>query len=349
MLRRFSLYRRGRIYYCQLYNPKTRKYLSGRSTGETNRNAATLVVYDWLQNGVSDQGGAGRRSVDETIDMDTIIETLRKVGLTTKDAERIVEVLKSRELIETVAVKDRPSSEGFVLFLQRFWDFEKSPYVAEKLAHGHRIGRRHCYDYTLWVNLHWKPFFAEKPLGEIRRTDLKAFSLHMASKGLAPKTINNILSVGTVALRWAKDNEIIVANPAKGLAKFSGEAAKRGVLTETEALRLFALDWADERARLGNLVAMTAGLRAGEVLGLQTRDIGEDRLYVRHSWSDKDGLKCTKTGIERTVPLLASIRDALLILARRNPHGIGPSTFIFWSTRVFSFPSIPAFFLLISE
>jgi len=76
---------------------------------------------------------------------------------------------------------------------------------------------------------------------------------------------------------------------------------------------------------------MTTGLRAGEVLGLQIRDIGTDRLYVRHSWGNKDGLKSTKTGVERTVPLLASVRDVLLKLARKSPHEIGPSSFIFWS------------------
>ena len=45
-----------------------------------------------------------------------------------------------------------------------------------------------------------------------------------------------------------------------------------------------------------------------------------------------DGLKSPKTGKERSVPLLASLRGPLLELARRNPAGIGPATFVFWST-----------------
>lgn len=151
------------------------------------------------------------------------------------------------------------------------------------------------------------------------------------SKNLKPKTINNILSVGTVALRWAKANEFITANPAEELPKFSDSTAKRGVLTKEEASSLFAVKWSDERAHLGNLLSMTTGLRAGEVLGLQVRDIGKDRVYVRHSWSNKDGLKSTKTAVERTVPLLGSVRDELLNLARKNPHGIRPSAYVFWS------------------
>jgi integrase len=122
-------------------------------------------------------------------------------------------------------------------------------------------------------------------------------------------------------------------NPAEGLMKFSGISAGRGVLTIEEARRLFLLEWADERARVGSLLSMTTGLRAGEVIGVQVRDIGTDRLHVRHSWSNQDGLKSPKTGVERTIPLLATVREALLSLARKNPHGIGPTSFVFWSVR----------------
>jgi len=134
-------------------------------------------------------------------------------------------------------------------------------------------------------------------------------------------------------LRWAKANELLAVNPAEGLMKFSGGTAERGVLTESEARRLFAFEWADERARIGNLLSMTTGLRAGEVLGLQVCDIGEDRLYVRHSWSNKEDLKNTNTGEKRTVPLLETVRDELPTLAKKNPHGIGPTSFVFWSVK----------------
>jgi integrase len=83
---------------------------------------------------------------------------------------------------------------------------------------------------------------------------------------------------------------------------------------------------------VGDLLVMSTGLRAGEVLAVQVRDIEEDRLRMRHSWSDQDRLKGTKTGEERAVPLLREVRTAMLDLAHRNPHGIGPTAFVFWST-----------------
>jgi len=58
----------------------------------------------------------------------------------------------------------------------------------------------------------------------------------------------------------------------------------------------------------------------------------QDRVRVRHSWSYHDKLKGTKTGEERAVPLLPEVRTAMLELARKNPHGIGPTAFVFWST-----------------
>jgi integrase len=331
-MRRFSLYRRGKIWYVQLYNPQTRRYLSGRSTGETTRNAAVMVVSEWLRDGLPDLEHNGPRAIADVLEVNSILNALRSTPLTPGDAERIVSVLKARELIETAVVKAGPGSEGFVAFLGRFWSHDQSPYVKEKLAHGHRIGRRHCYDMALAVGNYWAPFFADKRLSEIRRGDLKTFSLWLSEeKNLKGKTINNVLSAGTVPLRWARVNELIPTNPAEGLVKFSGSPAKRGVFTEQEAARLFSVPWPDERSRLGNILAMTCGLRAGEVLAVQVRDIDTDRLQVRHSWSDQDRLKSPKTGSERTIPLLQPVREALLTIARQNPHGVGPTSFVFWS------------------
>jgi hypothetical protein len=267
-MRRFSFYRRGKIWYVQIFNEKTKKYLPGRSTGETNRNAAAVVVAGWLRDGLPEPGRAPR-PVAEVLDVSTVLEAIHRASLTPPDAEKIVSALKARELIETAVVKAGPGSEGFIAYLSRFWDFEKSPYVRDKHAHGQRIGRRHCYDMNTWIRTYWKKYFGERRLSEIHKIDLKKFSLWLAETGtLRAKTINNILSAGTVALRWAAENELIARNPAEGLMKFSGKAARRGVLTEGEAGILFTVPWADERARIGNVLAMSTGLRAGEVLAL---------------------------------------------------------------------------------
>jgi integrase len=81
---------------------------------------------------------------------------------------------------------------------------------------------------------------------------------------------------------------------------------------------------------VANKLAMTTGLRMGEILALRKNDIGEERLFIRHSWSPLDGLKSTKTGIEREVPLLPEIRTLLFTLLLQNPHGAEGEPFVFW-------------------
>jgi integrase len=89
------------------------------------------------------------------------------------------------------------------------------------------------------------------------------------------------------------------------------------------------LDWGDERLYLANLLAATTGLRAGEVAALKDVDIQEASLTVRSSYLEGHGLKKTKTGKSREVPLLPGLRDRLLALAQLNPHA---NSFVFWET-----------------
>ena len=194
--------------------------------------------------------------------------------------------------------------------------------------------RRHCYDARKRLDYYWRPYFGdEKILSQLTKSEIATFSLTLKEdKALKANTINNILAAGTVALRWAARNDLIPRSPAEGLMTFAGKAAKRGVLSDDEVQALFALPWRDEHSKIGNMLAMSTGLRAGEILALQFSDIGDDRLRIRHSWNRWDKMKGTKTDLERTVPVLASMRDALLHLAKRNPNGVGPATYVFWSS-----------------
>jgi integrase len=335
-MRRFSLYPRRKIFYVQFYNPTTRRYTRGRSTGQTNRDAAAAMAAEWLRNGIPEPRTRQRRAIDELLQVDTIVNAITNSQLTAGDARRIVDILQARGLVEIVAAKAGPAFEPLISFLESFWDYEKSPYVRERQSHGQRIGRRHCYDMGRLVRTVWKEHFGEeKPLGDVRKGDLAAFSLWLKEgKNWQPKSINTAIAAGAVAFRWAKANELTTTNPAEGLMHFSGRAIKRGVLTEDEVRWLFAEPWLNLRAYVGNMLAMSTGLRLGEVLAVQVRDVAEDRLHVRHSWSEQDGLKGTKTDEERTVPLLPAVRLALLDVARGNPHGIGPAMFVFFSTEL---------------
>ena len=91
-------------------------------------------------------------------------------------------------------VKAGPGSEPFTSFLERFWNFEDSLYVRERLAHDQWLSRRRCHDAHNRLEHYWKPYFRQdKRLSEIRKSDIGAFSLWLKEdKELQAKTINNV-------------------------------------------------------------------------------------------------------------------------------------------------------------
>jgi hypothetical protein len=81
---RFSLHRRGTTWYVQFFNPHTHRYLTARSTGESNRNAALLAVAGWLRDGLPDPE-RGRRNLQELLDLDIALSILRSAPLAPDD------------------------------------------------------------------------------------------------------------------------------------------------------------------------------------------------------------------------------------------------------------------------
>jgi integrase len=192
------------------------------------------------------------------------------------------------------------------------------------------MGKRHCHEMMLRFRRYWLPAFRGRSLNDVTRQDLKEFSMSLAGRGMAPASVNKIMTVGTTCLAWAFREGLIPANPTAGLAGFSGETKKRGVLSPLEAQALFAARWKDKRAYAASLLACTTGLRSGEVLAIKRENIGERVLNIRHSWSVFDGLKAPKNGEVRRVPLLPEVKEKLLELAGENPYG--PEGFIFYGT-----------------
>jgi integrase len=332
-MRRFYLYRRGKYWYAQLGNPETGKRLTGKSTHQTLRDEAVAVVVGWLEHGIPQSSDSTSRNLPDLLSLDSVLSIIKKSNLTSADVSRIGTLLTEKGLVSSVILKDAGGAELFDSFMSRFWDFDVSPYVKEKHAHGLRMGKTHMTQSLGRAEKYWIPYFKGRRLGEITRADVKTFSVHLATENprLNPVTLNRIMTVGTTALKWAFANDLIGVDPTQGLAGYSNKTKKRGVLSPNEAKQLFSLQWKDRRAMLANLTAMTTGLRIGEVLALKAQDIGDVSLSVNQSWSRKDGLKCTKTGEARQVPIMPQVRDALRSLGKENPHGT--DGFVFWCSK----------------
>lgn len=141
-------------------------------------------------------------------------------------------------------------------------------------------------------------------MGSITRADVKNFEIYLGSKNLSTESINQITRIGVTALKWAFFNKFTQNNCFDGIFYCSINHKVREILTFDEAQKLFKSEWKHKSSKLANLIAMCTGLRASEIRALRLCDIGEDRIYVRHSWSDfEHKLKSPKNSCERQVPL----------------------------------------------
>ncbi|MDR1785208.1 MAG: site-specific integrase [Spirochaetaceae bacterium] len=346
--RGFYLYQKRGFWYVRLLTAEGAT-IGARSTGTKDREAAYLKALDWKRNGLPAARAklpcAGVTNTDERVTPETalcvegILRGIKRADLSGADAMRIVAALKQRELIDIAACPAGKGQAELVPALLDFWNYETSPYIEDRLAHGHRIGRAHCEVTLRHVRKHWAASFEGRTVASITRQDLKDFGLSLAKGGLSAGSVNSIMNAGAAAFGYWQREGVIAANPAAKLERFGGAGKGRGILTADEAAALFARQWADTRAKAGNLTAATTGLRLGEVLALQARDIGRDVLHVRHSWSDADGLKAPKNWHERKVPLLPEVREALLAVLATNPHTDIPEAerFVFWGLK----PDVP--------
>ncbi|NBK22328.1 MAG: integrase [Spirochaetia bacterium] len=323
----FYLSRHGDIWYARIVDQKTGKQLSAISTGQSDRDLAVMTVSRWFVEGLPKIKTKPQRPVSEAITVNRLFNILEDIEITNVEAERIMTILKQRGLLKKIKEAEE---KDLITYLLDFYNYETSPYVREKLAHGQSIGRTHCKDSIFRVKGYWKKYFGSRTLSSITREDLRDFSLSLVERKYAASTINKTMIAGKVAFAWAYREGYIHTNPADKLANFVGKAEERGILNDEETNAIFKLEWKDNRSLLGNRVASTCGLRSGEVLGLKSEDIGLDRLFIRHSYSTLDGLKTPKNGEQRQVPLLPEIREQLLELVEKNPWEDG---FIFYSDK----------------
>ena len=343
-MRKYYLHRRNGIYYAEIIS-NTGIKLTARSTGTRNRDDAVMTVCNWLANGIPAGKGKAAKPVEMAADLMLILKTIRKAELSKDDAMSIVAALRKRELIDFCVLKAGAGREKLISFLLRFWDMEKSPYLRDKIAHGHKITINYCREAINKIKYHWQPKFTNTSINEVSRSDLREFSSYLKGKGLACNTIKNIMIIGKTAFKWAYIEGIIPSDPSCSLMNFTGQQVQRDILTEEETEKLFKITWNDKRAYAASLLSLTTGLRSGEIRALRKNDIGNLTLNIQNSWNNHDGLKCPKNGEKRSVPLLPQVRMLLCGLLQESPYKNYDNPFIFYSPVNYNKPCCSNIFL----
>lgn len=318
------------FFYAEILLPDG-THANRKSTGCKNRAAAEKVVMEWIVNGNIPERTNAKNSSNTSVDKIAFFNNLRNYNFNENEIQKIAQILKDRDFIKSYVLSSSAKQTiPFKDFIENFWDYDKSPYVKEKLSRKQSIHRDYCIALMTRVQKYWYPTLEHKMLGEITREDITSIFTDSAVSKLAPKTINSIISAITIPMKWAFFHGYTDINCYEGIIKCSAKSPKRKVLTLEQAMAVFCTDWENDTARLANMLAFYTGMRQGEIAALRLEDIGIDRLYIRHSWSKYEGLKETKTNTDREIKIPQTLRDMLLMQAKMNPHNEGLKGFVFY-------------------
>ena len=161
---------------------------------------------------------------------------------------------------------------------------------------------------------HLKEYFGAIDIAEIKRRDIEQYISQRKRAGAKPGTINRELSCVKNMLRKAVDWEYLENNPAWGVSQQREEVPEFEILTEKEEALL--LNVCQLFLRRFVVIALNTGMRRGEILNLQWRDIDFDKgergiITVRK----------TKNHETRYIPMNPLVRQTLQELPRNIACG----------------------------
>jgi len=158
------------------------------------------------------------------------------------------------------------------------------------------------------------PFFADSPIGRIRKNDIARYRKQRQSdyrkgqgtdapKPLSETTLNRDTEVIRHLLFWAADEGFIPANPIARIQMARERGKRRPVISVADELKLLAA--CAEHLKRIVIAALDTGMRRGELLNQLWEDVDFDRnvLSVTHSK--------TAEGEHRLVPLTSRLYATL--------------------------------------
>lgn len=160
------------------------------------------------------------------------------------------------------------------------------------------------------LDSHLLPFFGEMTFEQLKQTDIDAFARAELDRGMAVKTVNNRLAVLSAMTKY------VTGEKSKLRFKLSGLNAEIRAVDPADVEKLLTAS-DDARYRVVVLLAAEAGLRVGEIRGLQWTDIKAGQLTVRRALDKLTNESIApKHNRTRTVPLSPRLAEALERLPR---------------------------------
>ena len=160
-------------------------------------------------------------------------------------------------------------------------------------------------------------------LGDLRIAEVNGFMAGMTADGYSPKSVAGCFRLLKQALIWAVAQDMLTKNPCDFCKPPKRVKTPINALNRADRTRMLQLARAagTQPLALAIELALTTGMRRGEICALRWSDLGEDcTITVNHAFGLKDGgfyLKAPKTESSvRTIPLTGRIYDVLCAMKK---------------------------------
>jgi integrase len=152
------------------------------------------------------------------------------------------------------------------------------------------------------------PLLGSRKVSSLRRADIQGFVEEMRELGAAPSTVHNRLDPLRVIVRRSIDNDELLVDPCARLKMPVVRNSRTRIESSTTAKALIVALPESEQAFWA--LALFAGVRRGELRGLQVDDIDFDAglVHVRRGWDDREGEIDPKTAGARDIPMIGELR-----------------------------------------
>lgn len=154
------------------------------------------------------------------------------------------------------------------------------------------------------------PYFGDMTISQLDQPTLDGF-VAAELKGRSVKTVNNRLAVLSTLIKY------VTGDKPRLRFKIAGMTGEMSAVAMEDVEKILAI--ADPRDRAVVLLAAEAGLRAGEIRGLQWGDVRDGQVTVRRALDNETNeVIAPKHNKGRTVPMSPRIVEALAALPRRG-------------------------------
>ena len=184
------------------------------------------------------------------------------------------------------------------------------------------VGKSLDYQKTLKAGFEKKilPFFKSVAFEDIRPIMIEQWQSNLGRK-LSPNTVRKYVNILRIILQKARSNELCSHNPFDGVTLARTlKPQSRGAYTSEEITKL--IQTADGWFKTFLLVAFGTGMRTGEILALQWKDInfGNQTITVRRNIAKGRVVETTKTHTIRTIDMLDIVAEAVMRLHVNKAH-----------------------------